>query len=67
MGVTLPRFSEDDVGNLASHVQHAEEVGLESVWVGDHLIPVVPFPAWIAHWSLPPLLLPPDTSKSASV
>lgn len=43
VGVTLPRFSEDDVGSLASHARHAEEVGLESVWVGDHLIPVTPY------------------------
>ena len=43
VGVTLPRFSEGGVGNPALHAQHAEEVGLESVWVGDHLIPVVPY------------------------
>lgn len=25
------------------HARHAEEVGLESVWIGDHLIPIQPY------------------------
>lgn len=32
----------DGVGGIASHARHAEDVGLESVWVGDHLIPLSP-------------------------
>lgn len=43
VSINLPRFSEAANAVLASHAQHAEEVGLESVWVGDHLILVVPF------------------------
>ncbi|MGH8986286.1 MAG: LLM class flavin-dependent oxidoreductase [Acidimicrobiia bacterium] len=42
VGVYLPQFSADGFGSIASHARHAEEVGLESVWVGDHLIPVSP-------------------------
>ncbi|WP_267592796.1 LLM class flavin-dependent oxidoreductase [Carbonactinospora thermoautotrophica] len=38
----LPPFGVDGAGSIASHVRHAEEAGLESVWVGDHLIPVRP-------------------------
>jgi alkanesulfonate monooxygenase SsuD/methylene tetrahydromethanopterin reductase-like flavin-dependent oxidoreductase (luciferase family) len=40
VGVTLPRFG---AGDVAAHARHAEDVGLESVWAGDHLIPVMPF------------------------
>lgn len=40
VGVYLPQYGVDEVGNLAAHARHAEDVGLESVWVGDHLIPL---------------------------
>lgn len=43
IGVTLPAFGADGAGGIAAHARHAEDVGLESVWVGDHLIPVRPF------------------------
>lgn len=39
VGITLPGFGSDPV----EHAQHAEGLGLESVWHGDHLIPVNPF------------------------
>ncbi|MEU4768267.1 LLM class flavin-dependent oxidoreductase [Actinosynnema sp. NPDC023794] len=39
VGITLPGFGADAV----EHAQHAEGLGLESVWHGDHLIPVNPF------------------------
>jgi alkanesulfonate monooxygenase SsuD/methylene tetrahydromethanopterin reductase-like flavin-dependent oxidoreductase (luciferase family) len=39
VGITLPGFGADAV----EHAQHAEGLGLESVWHGDHLIPVAPF------------------------
>ncbi|WP_158851718.1 LLM class flavin-dependent oxidoreductase [Saccharothrix deserti] len=39
VGITLPGFGSDAV----EHAQHAEGLGLESVWHGDHLIPVNPF------------------------
>lgn len=39
VGVYLPNTAGADV---AAHARHAEEVGLESVWTGDHLIPVRP-------------------------
>jgi alkanesulfonate monooxygenase SsuD/methylene tetrahydromethanopterin reductase-like flavin-dependent oxidoreductase (luciferase family) len=42
VGVYLPQYGVDEVGSLASHAHHAEDVGLESVWVGDHLIPLSP-------------------------
>lgn len=42
VGVYLPQFGGDGIGSLASHARHAEDVGLESVWVGDHLIPLSP-------------------------
>ncbi|RAY16431.1 LLM class flavin-dependent oxidoreductase [Actinomadura craniellae] len=40
VGVVLPRHG---VGDVAAHARHAEQAGLESVWVGDHLIPTSPF------------------------
>lgn len=40
VGITLPGFG----GDAVEHAQHAEGLGLESVWHGDHLIPVTPFP-----------------------
>ncbi|MCP2163961.1 LLM class flavin-dependent oxidoreductase [Goodfellowiella coeruleoviolacea] len=43
VGVVLPSFGAGVPGSVAEHARHAEEVGLESVWVGDHLIPVRPF------------------------
>lgn len=43
VGVTLPRFGIGEVASIAPLARHAEDVGLESVWVGDHLSPVVPF------------------------
>lgn len=39
VGITLPGFGTDAV----EHAQHAEGLGLESVWHGDHLIPANPF------------------------
>ncbi|MFD1147164.1 LLM class flavin-dependent oxidoreductase [Saccharothrix hoggarensis] len=39
VGITLPGFGHDAV----EHAQHAEGLGFESVWHGDHLIPVSPF------------------------
>ncbi|RKT56516.1 LLM class flavin-dependent oxidoreductase [Saccharothrix australiensis] len=39
VGVTLPGHGAD----LVAHAQHAEGLGLESLWHGDHLIPVNPF------------------------
>jgi alkanesulfonate monooxygenase SsuD/methylene tetrahydromethanopterin reductase-like flavin-dependent oxidoreductase (luciferase family) len=40
IGVVLPSSGADETGSPAAHARHAEEAGLESVWVGDHLIPV---------------------------
>jgi alkanesulfonate monooxygenase SsuD/methylene tetrahydromethanopterin reductase-like flavin-dependent oxidoreductase (luciferase family) len=42
VGITLPAYGEDDRA-LTTHARHAEEVGLESVWIGDHLIPIQPY------------------------
>ncbi|GAA2420839.1 hypothetical protein GCM10010191_35210 [Actinomadura vinacea] len=39
VGVHLPAFGVDPSAGTAEHARHAEDVGLESVWVGDHLIP----------------------------
>ncbi|ROP41299.1 LLM class flavin-dependent oxidoreductase [Saccharothrix texasensis] len=39
VGITLPGFGTDPV----AHARHAEGLGLESVWHGDHLVPVTPF------------------------
>ncbi|ONI89183.1 flavin-dependent oxidoreductase [Saccharothrix sp. ALI-22-I] len=39
VGITLPGFGLDPI----EYAQHAEGLGLESVWHGDHLIPVNPF------------------------
>ena len=43
VGITLPSFGAGQIEGSTSHARHAEEMGLESVWVGDHLIPVLPF------------------------
>ena len=40
LGISLPVFG---AGDFVGHARHAEQVGLESVWMGDHLIPVMPF------------------------
>lgn len=37
VGITLPAS-----GNPGAFAKHAEEVGLESVWTGDHLISLAP-------------------------
>jgi alkanesulfonate monooxygenase SsuD/methylene tetrahydromethanopterin reductase-like flavin-dependent oxidoreductase (luciferase family) len=37
VGITLPAS-----GNIGAFARHAEEVGLESVWTGDHLISLAP-------------------------
>jgi len=42
VGVYLPQYGADGDVDVAAHARHAEEVGLESVWVGDHLIPLNP-------------------------
>lgn len=43
VGVTLPSLDvAERPTDIAVHARHAEQVGLESVWVGDHLIPVRP-------------------------
>ncbi|CCH33691.1 LLM class flavin-dependent oxidoreductase [Actinosynnema sp. NPDC047251] len=39
VGITLPGFGHD----IIAFAQHAEGVGLESLWHGDHLIPLNPF------------------------
>jgi alkanesulfonate monooxygenase SsuD/methylene tetrahydromethanopterin reductase-like flavin-dependent oxidoreductase (luciferase family) len=39
LGVTLPQFS-GDVGRLSETAQAAEELGLDSLWVFDHLWPL---------------------------
>jgi alkanesulfonate monooxygenase SsuD/methylene tetrahydromethanopterin reductase-like flavin-dependent oxidoreductase (luciferase family) len=39
IGVTLPQFS-GDIAQLRDAAQHAEEVGLDSLWVFDHLWPL---------------------------
>ncbi|MEU7529235.1 LLM class flavin-dependent oxidoreductase [Saccharothrix sp. NPDC042600] len=39
VGTTLPGFGHD----VVAFAQHAEGLGLESLWHGDHLIPVNPF------------------------
>ncbi|GAA0234128.1 hypothetical protein GCM10010492_36220 [Saccharothrix mutabilis subsp. mutabilis] len=39
VGTTLPGVGHD----LIAFAQHAEGLGLESLWHGDHLIPVTPF------------------------
>ncbi|MFF5263110.1 LLM class flavin-dependent oxidoreductase [Actinomadura viridis] len=39
IGVHLPAFGVDPSAGPAEHARHAEDAGLESVWVGDHLIP----------------------------
>ncbi|MFC5749475.1 LLM class flavin-dependent oxidoreductase [Actinomadura rugatobispora] len=43
VGVHLPAFGVDPAAGTAEHARHAEDVGLESVWVGDHLIPNRPY------------------------
>ncbi|TDC78218.1 LLM class flavin-dependent oxidoreductase [Actinomadura sp. 7K507] len=43
VGLNLPAHGVDVTATVAEHARHAEEVGLESVWAGDHLIPVRPF------------------------
>ncbi|MDX3102042.1 LLM class flavin-dependent oxidoreductase [Nonomuraea angiospora] len=43
VGVNLPSFGVDETAGVREHARHAEELGLESIWVGDHLIPVRPF------------------------
>lgn len=43
VGVNLPAFGVDETAGVREHARHAEELGLESIWVGDHLIPVRPF------------------------
>jgi hypothetical protein len=43
IGVNLPSFGVDETTGVREHARHAEELGLESIWVGDHLIPVRPF------------------------
>ncbi|MBP2337943.1 alkanesulfonate monooxygenase SsuD/methylene tetrahydromethanopterin reductase-like flavin-dependent oxidoreductase (luciferase family) [Saccharothrix coeruleofusca] len=39
VGITMPGVGVDP----AAFARHAEELGLESLWHGDHLIPVTPF------------------------
>ncbi|WP_433262862.1 LLM class flavin-dependent oxidoreductase [Actinosynnema sp. CS-041913] len=39
VGITLPGYGHD----IVAYAQHAEGLGLESLWHGDHLIPVNPF------------------------
>ncbi|MEV0679639.1 LLM class flavin-dependent oxidoreductase [Actinosynnema sp. NPDC050436] len=39
VGITLPGFGQDHL----AHARHAEDLGLESLWHGDHLIPMNPF------------------------
>ncbi|MFI6518654.1 LLM class flavin-dependent oxidoreductase [Spirillospora sp. NPDC050679] len=43
LGVHLPSFGVDGTAGVREHARHADDLGLESVWVGDHLIPVKPF------------------------
>jgi alkanesulfonate monooxygenase SsuD/methylene tetrahydromethanopterin reductase-like flavin-dependent oxidoreductase (luciferase family) len=43
VGVNLPSFGIDQTAGVADHARAAEQAGLESIWVGDHLIPVRPF------------------------
>ncbi|MCG5218722.1 LLM class flavin-dependent oxidoreductase [Streptosporangium soli] len=43
VGINLPSVGVEGAGDPGAHARHAEEAGLESVWVGDHLIPVRPF------------------------
>ncbi|MEV4894765.1 LLM class flavin-dependent oxidoreductase [Nonomuraea sp. NPDC055795] len=43
LGVTLPSFGVDESAGVREHARHAEDLGLESIWVGDHLIPVRPY------------------------
>ncbi|MFI0353469.1 LLM class flavin-dependent oxidoreductase [Actinomadura sp. 9N407] len=38
VGVNLPSAGVGQAAGVAAHAKHAEDVGLESVWVGDHLI-----------------------------
>ncbi|MDF5752769.1 LLM class flavin-dependent oxidoreductase [Spongiactinospora sp. TRM90649] len=42
VGVYLPPFGGYGDEGPWAHARHAEDVGLESVWVGDHLIPTAP-------------------------
>jgi alkanesulfonate monooxygenase SsuD/methylene tetrahydromethanopterin reductase-like flavin-dependent oxidoreductase (luciferase family) len=37
VGITLP-----SAGSVGAFARHAEDVGLDSVWTGDHLIPLTP-------------------------
>ncbi|MBO2454551.1 LLM class flavin-dependent oxidoreductase [Actinomadura barringtoniae] len=41
--MNLPSFGVDESAGIADHARAAEQAGLESIWVGDHLIPVKPF------------------------
>ncbi|MCO1580829.1 LLM class flavin-dependent oxidoreductase [Crossiella sp. SN42] len=43
IGVQLPSFGVDPSATAAEHARHAEGLGLESVWTGDHLIPALPY------------------------
>ncbi|SEG92208.1 Flavin-dependent oxidoreductase, luciferase family (includes alkanesulfonate monooxygenase SsuD and methylene tetrahydromethanopterin reductase) [Nonomuraea solani] len=43
VGVNLPAFGVDESAGVREHARHAERLGLESVWVGDHLLPVRPY------------------------
>lgn len=43
IGVQLPSFGVDPSASAAEHARHAEGLGLESVWTGDHLIPAMPY------------------------
>ncbi|WP_020670567.1 LLM class flavin-dependent oxidoreductase [Amycolatopsis nigrescens] len=42
IGVNLPGFGVAGADGVRSHAQHAEQAGLESVWVGDHLLATRP-------------------------
>ncbi|WP_131738545.1 LLM class flavin-dependent oxidoreductase [Actinomadura roseirufa] len=43
IGIYLPSFGVDASATVAEHARHAEDAGFESVWAGDHLVPVRPF------------------------
>ncbi|MFI6390854.1 hypothetical protein [Nonomuraea sp. NPDC050540] len=44
LGVTLPPSGVDESAGVREHARHAEDLGLESIRIGDHLIPVRPYP-----------------------
>ncbi|TDD95677.1 LLM class flavin-dependent oxidoreductase [Actinomadura rubrisoli] len=43
LGLYLPSYGVDTAATVGEHARHAEGAGFESVWAGDHLIPVRPF------------------------